>query len=78
MAYLPSFRPRPQSVIRERNVILVDNFSSTAVVRDFIKSVLEASKQGYEELDIDLSELGESPYFPNVLVPISTFLDNIK
>lgn len=73
-----SFANKSQFVSRNQDTISITNLSQTLAVKEFVLAVLEAKRQGYEEITIDLNQAGDGAYFPNVLVPISAFLDNIR
>lgn len=69
---------REELVSRELGVLKVKKLNSYGVVWEFIRETLKARDSGFEEVIIDLSELDESTYFPNVLTPIAAFIENIK
>jgi len=65
---------------RDKDRIYPERLNYAYAVYDFICCAVDARRQGFEEVIIDFSNLqpNEKAHYPNLIVPMAAFIDNMK
>jgi len=64
-------------VKREGDLLKIKLLSTPQVVKEFIPNAIDARREGYRSLTIDISRVNKRSVVPNVLVPITAFCENL-
>ena len=70
------YNPNSSVVERDHDVIYIRKLNHSRVVSEFIKALNDGQKKGYDDFQINFSEIDAA--FPNAVTPIAGILEHLK
>lgn len=70
------YNPNSSVVERDHDVIYIRKLNHSRVVSEFIKAINDGQKKGYDDFQINFSEIDAA--FPNAVTPIAGILEHLK
>lgn len=70
------YNQNPSVVERDQDVIYIRQLNHSMVVSEFIKAINDGRKKGYDDFQINFSEVDAA--FPNAVTPIAGILEYLK